>query len=84
MEQFWSISYKVHNKESGAWAAAVSYTTKDERDARANYGSEQARLFGSKDFDYVCVSISDTFGNTKSEFIDERVRPEPTPEPTEE
>ena len=78
-ENFYSIIIKVHNKASGSWASSVTYTTKDERDARANYGSEQSRLFGSKDFDFVCVSMADTFGNTKSEFVDDRPAPEPEP-----
>lgn len=83
MENFFDVKFKVHNKEADSWAAQIAYTTKDERDARAHFHSECSRLFGSSDFDFVCVTMSDTYGNSKSDFIDERVAPEP-PEPNTE
>ena len=84
MENFYSVTFNVHNKEADSWAAKVQYTTKDLRDAKANFGSECSRLFGSQDFDFVCVVLTDNYGNVISrDFVDERVAPEP-PEPTPE
>ena len=81
MDKFYDVSFKVHNAASDAWNAKVQYTTKDYREAVANFGSEISRLFGSKDFDFVCVTLSDNFGNElDKKYIDERVKPEP-PEP---
>ena len=88
MGMFYSVTFNVHNKEADSWAAKVQYTTSDLRDAKANFGSECSRLFGSKDFDFVCVILTDNYGNVISkDFVDERVSPEPpepTPEPNEE
>lgn len=85
MDNFFDVAFKVHNAEADSWASKVQYTTKDIRDAKANFGSECSRLFGAKDFDFVCVTLSDTYGNVISkDFIDERVAPEPpAPEPNE-
>ena len=86
MDNFYDIKFKVHNASADSWQAKVQYTTKDLRDAKANFGSECSRLFGSKDFDFVCVTLTDTFGNViRNDFVDDRVAPEPPePEPNEE
>ncbi len=84
MDKLYDIKFKVHNASADSWQAKVQYTTNDLRDAKANFGSECSRLFGSKDFDFVCVTLTDTFGNViMNDFIDDRVAPEP-PEPEEE
>jgi hypothetical protein len=84
MEKFYSVVFDVHNAEADSWSSKVQYTTKDLRDAKANFGSECSRLFGSADFDFVCVTLKDNFSNViSSEFVDERVAPEP-PEPNAE
>lgn len=78
MEKFYSVAFNVHNAEAGSWSAKVQYTTKDLRDAKANFGSECSRLFGSTDFDFVCVILMDNYGNVISrDFVDDRVAPEP-------
>ena len=80
MDNFYDVSFKVHNTAADSWQAKVQYTTKDLREAKANFGSECSRLFGSKDFDFVCVTLSDTYGNVISkDFVDDRVAPEPEP-----
>lgn len=84
MDNFYDVTFKVHNEAADSWAAKVQHTTKDLRDAKAKFGEECSRLFGSKDFDFVCVTLSDAFGNVISkDFIDQRVAPEP-PEPETE
>lgn len=83
MEKFYSVVFDVHNAETNNWSSKVQYTTKDLRDAKANFGSECSRLFGSADFDFVCVILKDNFGNViSSDFVDDRVAPEPS-EPNE-
>ena len=85
MEELYSVSFKVHNKENDGWAAKVQYTTNNERDAKANFGSECSRLFGTSDFDFVLVMLIDTYGNVMTkDFIDERVAPQPVPPVDEE
>lgn len=81
MDNYYDIKFKVHNAATDSWQAKVQTSTKDLREAKASFGAECSRLFGSKDFDFVCVTLSDTFGNVvTTDFIDDRVVPEPTPE----
>ena len=80
MDNFYDVKFKVHNTAADSWQAKVQTTSKDLREAKASFGSECSRLFGSKDFDFVCVTLSDTFGNVISkDFVDDRVAPEPEP-----
>ena len=89
MDNFYYVTFAVHNKEADAWTAKVQHMKKitsadDIRDAKAYYGSECSRLFGSKEFDFVSVVLSDAYGNVlEKDFVDVRVAPEPTPEPGE-
>lgn len=83
MEQYFNVEWTVHNAESGAWASKVpdGGSDKDREVVRAFYHSECARLFGSADFDFVCVLYRDNFGRVlASDVKDVRVVPEPEPE----
>lgn len=79
MEQNYVVQNKVHNKESGAWANNIVYQGTDRNDVYAHFGSEISRLFTAKDFDFVEIIFSDTFGNNEVKFRDDRVAPEPEP-----
>lgn len=75
-----TVSFLVHNKESGSWAGKTSWTGTDEKQARAQYGSEMSRLMGSADFDVVTVYIFSDQGYVDSATWDER--PEEAPKET--
>ena len=73
----YSVSFMVHNKTNDSWASRVTWTGTDERTAWENYGSEQARLMGSLDFDVVTVFILNESGYMDSKAWDERPAIEP-------
>ena len=80
MEQYFTVEWTVHNAESGAWLSKVpdGGGNTDENAARIMYHSECARLFGSKDFDFVSVCYKDNFNRVlASDAKDTRVMPEP-------
>ena len=72
MEENYTVSFKVHNKKTGAWANNITFQTGDRLAARAKYHSECGRLFGSSDFDFVMVAMIDTYGNVTSDYSDLR------------
>lgn len=57
------VDYKLHNKESDAWAFKTVKHTADYDDAMKAYHSECATYIGSTTFDHVCVVLCDAFGN---------------------
>lgn len=73
LENNYSVVYKVHNKNSGAWATNVSASGSDERQMEATYYSELSRLLGSKDFDVVCVYLMDNMGFKLNSCRDDRL-----------
>ena len=75
-EKYYSVMFVVHNKNSDAWASKVTWSGKDERDAWANYCSEQSRLTGSKEFDVVNVFLLDEGDCFERHLTDERLDPE--------
>ena len=81
-ERCYSVSFIVHNKNSGSWASKASWTGTDERAAWAQYGSEISRLMGSSDFDVVTVFIMNDQGYLDSHNWDERPEPEEEITPT--
>lgn len=79
MEQNYAVVFKVHDSKSGNWANNVVAQFDDAWAAKSKYYSELARLINAQDFDFVCVMLVDTYGNTISDFRDSRVAPEPEP-----
>lgn len=76
MENQYTVQFTVHNKDTGAWATSISLQTTNEDAAIAKMGEEQARLWTSKDFDFVCIKKIDAFGNVEKRFRDNRVASE--------
>ena len=71
MEDNYSVIWKVHNKQSGAWATQVAWSGPDVREAKSKYHSEFGRLSGSEDFDFVMCLLTSAWGNTQADFIDD-------------
>lgn len=82
METKFFVDYTVHNKKTGAWAHSSSGSYDDIISAQRKWGSEIDRLFGSADFDFVSVVVTNIYGDTLNKLsTDTRVAPEPEPEP---
>ena len=80
MEQNYTVQFKVHNTESGAWANTISLQTTDEDAAIAKFGEEVGRLWNAKDFDFVGIYKFDLNGNCESKIKDRRTALEPKAE----
>ena len=86
MDRYFNVEWTVHNADSDAWLSKVpdGGGSTDEMAVKRLFHSECDRLFGSADFDYVCVLYRDNYGRViDSDVKDIRVAPVP-PEPNEE
>jgi hypothetical protein len=85
METKFFVDYTVHNMNTGAWAHSSSGSYDDIISAQRKWGSEIDRLFGSADFDFVSVVVTNNYGDALNSLSkDIRVAPEPEPEVAEE
>ena len=73
MEDNYSVIWKVHNRNTGIWETQVAWSGSDVRQAKFNFHSEFSRLTESKEFDFVMTLLTSAWGNTQSDFLDERL-----------
>ena len=69
MEIMYFVDYKRHNASSNAWAYKTELGTINLDEAKKKYHALLAEYVDSDSFDFVCVSLTDMFGNVlKSEY----------------
>lgn len=69
METMYFVDYKRHNASTNAWAYKTELGTIDFDEAKKKYHALLAEYVDSDTFDFVCVSLTDMYGNTiKSEY----------------
>lgn len=57
------VTYYRHNASTDAWAYKVELGTKSIDEAKKKYHALMGEYIGGDTFDFVCVSITDQFGN---------------------
>ena len=63
------VDYKRHNASNNAWLYKTELGTADIDEAKKKYHALLGEYVGSDTFDFVCVTLSDMFGNViKSEY----------------
>lgn len=63
METMYFVDYKRHNASSDAWAYKTELGTKSIDEAKKKFHALMGEYIGGDTFDFVCVTLSDMFGN---------------------
>ena len=79
------VDYKRHNKLTDGWAYKTEMSTESLEEAITKFHSLCSQYRDPNTFDYLCVSVTDLFGNViKNEVWEHPAEPEPEPEPEED
>lgn len=74
MENRYFVDYKRHNASTDAWAYKIELGTTNLDEAKKKFHALMGEYIGGDTFDFVCVSLTDMFGNViKSEFWQKEV-----------
>lgn len=78
MGMVYFVTYFLHNKDNDGWAYKVVNKYNDLQAAKKQYHTELANYIGTAVYDSVCVTLTDSAGNTILKEYDVKAdEPEP-------